>query len=63
MTWVSITDRLPDKACAALVTDGRHVTLAEWTERDEWALDRNDKAFGITAAVLTHWMPLPAPPE
>lgn len=46
----------------ALVTDGRHVTLAGWTKRDGWALDREDKAFGITAGVLTHWMPLPAPP-
>ncbi|MCA1613814.1 MAG: DUF551 domain-containing protein [Acidobacteria bacterium] len=62
MTWVSITDRLPDRDCAALVTDGRHVTLADWTERDGWVLDRGDKAFGITATALTHWMPLPAPP-
>ena len=46
----------------ALVTDGQHVTLADWTERDGWTLDREDRSFGITAAVLTHWMPLPAPP-
>ena len=46
----------------ALVTDGQHVTLADWTQRDGWMLDREDKAFGITADVLTHWMPLPAPP-
>lgn len=30
----------------ALVTDGLHVTLADWTERDGWTLDREDKAFG-----------------
>lgn len=46
----------------ALVTDGRHVTLADWTERDGWTLDREDRAFGITTAALTHWMPLPVPP-
>jgi hypothetical protein len=62
MTWVSIRERLPEKDCLALVTDGRHVTLADWTERDGWMLDREDRAFGITACVLTHWMPLPAPP-
>jgi hypothetical protein len=60
--WVSITDRLPNKDCIVLVTDGRHVTLADWTEHDGWMLGREDKAFGITAGVLTHWMPLPAPP-
>lgn len=62
MTWIEIKDRLPDKGCMALVTDGRHVTLAGWTERDGWVLDREDKAFGIVAGVLTHWMPLPVPP-
>jgi hypothetical protein len=62
MMWIKIKDRLPDKDCMALVTDGRHVTLADWMERDEWALDREDKALGITAATLTHWMPLPVPP-
>jgi hypothetical protein len=62
MTWISVKDRLPDKDCVALVTDGHHVTLADWTQRDGWMLDREDKAFGITADVLTHWMPLPAPP-
>lgn len=49
MMRVSITDRLPDKDCAALVTDGRHVALADWTERDGWVLDRGNKTFGITA--------------
>ena len=62
MTWIEIKDCLPDEGCTALVTDGRHVTLADWTERDGWALDREDKAFGITPEALTHWMPLPAPP-
>lgn len=62
MTWIEIKDRLPDEGCTALVTDGRHVTLADWTGRDGWTLDREDRAFGITAAVLTHWMPLPVPP-
>ena len=62
MTWIEIKDRLPDEGCTTLVTDGRHVTLADWTERDGWTLDREDRAFGITARALTHWMPLPAPP-
>jgi len=62
MTWISVKDRLPNKDCRALVTDGQHVTLADWTQQDGWMLDREDKTFGIFADVLTHWMPLPAPP-
>jgi hypothetical protein len=62
MTWISVKDRLPDKDCTALLTDGQHVTLADRTLRDGWMLDREDKALGIFADVLTHWMPLPAPP-
>lgn len=62
MTWIRIKDRLPDEGCTTLVTDGRHVTLADWTERDGWTLDREDRAFGITASALIYWMPLPAPP-
>lgn len=62
MMWIKIKDRLPDKECMALVTEGRHVTLAGWTERDGWTLDREDKAFGIIPDALTHWMPLPVPP-
>jgi hypothetical protein len=62
MTWISIKDQLPDKDCVALVTDGQHVTLADWTQRDGWMLGRDDKALGITGEVLTHWMPLPKPP-
>jgi hypothetical protein len=62
MMWIKIKDRLPDKDCMALVTDGRHVTLAVWIERDGWALNREDKSFGIIHDALTHWMPLPAPP-
>lgn len=62
MVWISVKYRLPDKDCSTLVTDGQHVTLAGWTQSDGWTLDREDKAFGITAELLTHWMPLPEPP-
>lgn len=62
MSWISVKDRLPDKDCSALVTDGQHVTLAGWTRSDGWTLDREDRAFGITAELLTHWMTLPEPP-
>ncbi len=62
MMWIKVKDRLPDKDGMVLVTDGQHVTLADWIQRDGWMLDRDDKAVGIFADVLTHWMSLPAPP-
>lgn len=60
--WVSVKDRLPGNDCRALVTDGRHVTVADWTRGEGWSLDRDDRNIGITSDVLTHWMPLPEPP-
>ena len=61
--WIKVKDRRPDKDCIALVTDGQHVTLADWTLKDGWVLSREDKAFGFTADSVTHWMPLPEPPQ
>lgn len=54
MMWIKVKDRLPDKDCLALVTDGQNVTLADWTQADGWTLDREDRAFGITTNALTH---------
>jgi hypothetical protein len=62
MNWLSVKDRLPDKDCRTLVTDGRHVTVADWIQDEGWLLDRDDRNVGVTADRLTHWMPLPEPP-
>lgn len=62
MTWLSVKDRLPDKDCLALVSDGQHVTIADWTQANGWMTSREDGAFGITNDTISHWMPLPAPP-
>lgn len=62
MMWIKVKDRLPEKECVALVSDGRHVTIADWTQDDGWRTGREDGAFGITNDTITHSMPLPAPP-
>jgi hypothetical protein len=46
----------------ALVSDGQHITLGDWTQDVGWMTSREDGAFGITNDTITHWMPLPAPP-
>ena len=61
MTWVSVKDRLPEKDCLALVSDGQHVTIADWTQGNGWSTSREDGAFGVTNNTITHWTPLPAP--
>jgi hypothetical protein len=62
MTWRNVKDGLPDKDGLALVSDGQHVTLADWTRTDGWLTSREDGVFGITNSTITHWMPLPEPP-
>lgn len=63
MTWISVKDRLPEKDCLALVSDGQHVTIADWTQGDGWRTSREDGAFGITNDTITYWMPLPVHPQ
>jgi len=52
--WISVDDRLPPFGKAILTYDpttGRHIHLVYWPPRK-----------GIWETV-THWMPLPDPPE
>ena len=60
--WIKVKDRLLDKDCFVLVSDGQHTTLADWTQADGWMTSREDGAFGITNDTITHWMPLPESP-
>ena len=67
MHWVSVKDRLPDKKwtdylVATRLCDGTFgINIAwlnsddEWKSNDEWICDGRE--------VITHWMPLPEPPE
>lgn len=56
--WIKAKDQLPDKDCLALVSDGQHTTLADWTQADGSMTSREDGAFGIINDTITHWMPL-----
>jgi len=58
-----LKDRLPDKDCIAVVTGGQQVTPSDWTVNDGRVLSREDREFGITANSVTHWVPLPEPPQ
>ncbi|WP_394970207.1 DUF551 domain-containing protein [Candidatus Allofournierella merdipullorum] len=70
MTWVSVSERMPDKDQVVIViANGKpreNITLdgafelAEWSESDGWILacwpDWENP-------VVTHWMPIPVPPK
>lgn len=64
--WISVKDRLPDDGTQVLATgwdDGlaegkRHIVIAELC-RDDWFTEDGDQQFPY----LTHWQPLPQPPQ
>ena len=63
--WIPVTDRLPDAEPGdvserVLVTDGKDVAIVEWFNFEECGPFWGYTGFGKD---VTHWMPLPAPPE
>ena len=62
--WVSVEERLPGVSgnyiCAVKDKNG-----SVWTIPAEWSLEMKMwiGAFGEIKNIVTHWMPLPAPPE
>ena len=62
--WVSVEERLPGVSgnyiCAVKDKNG-----SVWTIPAEWSLEMKMwiGAFGEIKNIVTHWMPLPAPPD
>jgi len=56
--WISIMERLPDRAVPVLLTDGEEVTVAEFGDDDGWSVWCVSEGWRMPKA----WMPLPAPP-
>lgn len=61
--WISVEDRLPE-AGKILVTDGETVTISNgaWLYRSLEGKTRVPANYGAGLTV-THWMPLPEPPN
>ncbi|HGF4656319.1 TPA: DUF551 domain-containing protein [Escherichia coli] len=60
--WISCSERMPKGYADVLVTDGEHVEVKWWDESgywNSWAELNSD----IFADEITHWMPLPEPPQ
>lgn len=58
-SWISVEDRLPALLEKVLTYGGNGKTLMNWLEE----LEDGDFYFTCGGKIITHWMPLPTPPE
>jgi len=64
--WVSVDDRLPEDFMEVLVRTPDYVVEAYYDRRDTdsgWQCWLRKTEVILTYANVTHWMPLPEPPE
>jgi hypothetical protein len=55
--WISVKDRLPEKGDRVLISYHDGVSIGSYHRNDDWHV------IGIILRSVTHWMPLPKPPE
>lgn len=61
-SWISCSERMPKGYADVLVTDGEHVEVKWWDESGYWN-SWTELNSDILAHEMTHWMPLPEPPQ
>jgi hypothetical protein len=61
--WISVKDRLPEKSVPVLICAAGHRVTAYYDKvKEVFRLTEDDNLYYLTKCV-THWMPLPEPPE
>lgn len=61
--WISVKDRLPEKSASVLIcATGHRVTAYYDKVKEVFRLTEDENLYYLTEYV-THWMPLPEPPE
>lgn len=66
--WISVKDRLPDESCECLgIVDGE-VTEVSYSPKSKgyicvWSMCDADGFRPLSDDAVTHWMPLPEPPQ
>ncbi|HAM2731898.1 TPA: DUF551 domain-containing protein [Escherichia coli] len=61
-SWISCSERMPKGYADVLVTYGEHVEVKWWDESGYWN-SWTELNSDILAHEITHWMPLPEPPQ
>ena len=61
--WVSVENAVPDPGERVLATDGTFVGEAYRTSANTWYRHTGFPWRDCLQSIVTHWMPLPAPPE
>lgn len=70
--WISVNDRLPItpvdgqsfESVEVLITDGKYVHVSEFKAGGITKVWSEFSIYGpIARSQITHWMPLPSPPE
>ena len=61
--WVSVEDAVPDPGERVLATDGIFVGEAYRTSANSWYRNTGFPWRDCLQSIVTHWMPLPAPPD
>ena len=58
--WISVKERVPNNVEDVLITDGYDRYAVAYFSKDKtWEVSKDILICGI----VTHWMPLPEPPE
>ncbi len=65
MKWQPIETAILTPLRTVLVSDGQHVTAAEWYPDHEqwWEINNHYTDSWGSPLYPTHWMPLPDPPQ
>ena len=65
--WIKVVDRMPEsedeKSDCYLVTDGTFIWMAYYACKEWQFAECTDSPYVIDWTEITHWMPLPQPPE
>ena len=61
--WISVGDAVPDPGDRVMATDGIFVGEAYRTSADSWYRHTGFPWRLACGKIVTHWMPLPEPPE
>lgn len=59
--WIKCSEQMPVPFSNVLVTDGEEVEI-KWWDGDDWD-SWTERNSNICSDDVTHWMPLPEPPE